>query len=682
MDKRSGLKDVNVRGTPLMDIFPELKGSRIDRSIHKALEFNSPSVLSAKLINASFPLYNESIISKKNHQRIVQSILTKPLVYENQQCCVISIFDISSSDLRERALRTQSSMLTQLVSELREKDYELKTIFNNTQNAIIIFDSDGLILNANPAAETIIGIDKEQLSKRYIFDHIDHLAKHLFEGKHPEADKRIQHNLPDYGHEQEMILLNKNGKQVPVQVSFNIIPYDDECCRYYIFFRDITRQKKAEEKLYRMARYDSVTGLYNRATFVEKLEESIRFHQREVRNLSIFFIDLDRFKNVNDKLGHNAGDEVLKLVAERINKVCRNCDTLARWAGDEFVLLLENQAHQRSAITVAEKIISAFQQPFQVSNTEVYTGCSIGIAQFPEDSLTAQGLISSADQAMYRAKSEGKGVFRFFTSAMNEKMILRLQTEAELRHAISNGEFVLQYQPQINVDTNEISGVEALIRWEHPQKGLLQPDSFISIAEDCGMIAEIGDWVLQEAISMSAQWQKRYGTPLIMSINLSPRQFMDDALVGKVKRLIDAVGLNASHLVLEITENDLISDRRSANIILDSLKTLGVRIAIDDFGTGYSSLAYLRTLPVDILKIDREFLVNSSPGNTDSHIIAAIIDLAHALQLEVIAEGIETLSQLDLLKTQQCDMAQGYFIGRPMKFEHLLDWHNERGRLH
>ena len=682
MDKRSGLKEPDVRGTPLLDVFPELKGSRIDRSIYKALELNCPSVLSAKLINASFPLYNESIISKKNHQRIIQSILIKPLIYDNQQCCVISIFDISSSDLRERALRTQSAMLTQLVSELKEKDYELKTIFDNTQNAIVIFDNNGLILNANPAAEAVIGIPREDLTQRYIFEHIDQLDKHLFSGSQTESDNKIQNNLPDYGQEQEMILLNKQGHPVPIQVSFNIIPYDDQCCRYYIFFRDITEQKKAEEKLYRMARYDSVTGLYNRATFLEKLQESVIFHQREGRNLSVFFIDLDRFKNVNDTLGHNAGDAVLKMVAERIGNICRNCDTLARWAGDEFILLLENQPHQRSSITVAEKIIRAFQQPFAINNTEVYVGCSIGISQFPDDQTSADGLVSSADQAMYQSKREGKGVFRFFTRAMNEKMIQRLKTESELRQAITQGEFILQYQPQVGVIHGDVAGVEALVRWQHPEKGLLAPDEFIGIAEDCGLISDIGDWVMQEAISMAAQWEKRNGQPLIMSINLSPRQFLDDALTGKVKRLLDAVGLDASHLVLEITENDLISDRRSAYIILESLKALGVKIAIDDFGTGYSSLAYLRTLPVDILKIDREFVINATENETDSHIIAAIIDLAHALKLEVIAEGIESISQLELLKTQQCDMAQGYYIGKPMALEHLQAWHSRRDKLH
>ncbi|MBL34270.1 MAG: hypothetical protein CMI10_05150 [Oceanospirillaceae bacterium] len=574
-------------------------------------------------------------------------------------------------------------MLTQLVSELKEKDYELKTIFNSTQNAIVIFDNNGLILNANPAAEAVIGIEKEDLSQRYIFEHIDQLDKHLFDGNSEDSDIKIQNNLPDYGQEQEMVLLNRYGQPVPIQVSFNIIPYDDQLCRYYIFFRDITEQKKTEEKLYRMARYDSVTGLYNRATFIEKLKESILFHQREARSLSVFFIDLDRFKNVNDTLGHSAGDTILRMVASRIKKISRGADTLARWAGDEFILLLENQNHQRSSITVAEKIIKAFQQPFSLDKTEVYVGCSIGIAQYPDDHSTAEGLISSADQAMYQSKREGKGVFRFFTRAMNERMIQRLKTEAELRVAITEQQFVLQYQPQINVINGDIAGVEALIRWQHPEKGLVSPDQFIPIAEECGLIADIGDWVLQESISMSAQWEKRYGRPLIMSVNLSPRQFMDDGLVAKVKRLLDAVGLEAKHRVLEITENDLISDRRSAYIILESLKALGVKIAIDDFGTGYSSLAYLRTLPVDILKIDREFLINSTENETDSHIIAAIIDLAHALKLEVIAEGIESISQLELLKTQQCDMAQGYYIGKPMALENLEDWHTIRNdKLH
>ena len=676
MEKRSGIRREDMLGKRVLDTFTELQGTRIERAIDKALHQNSPSVLSAKLMKASFPLYNESIVSRHNHQRIVQSIQIKPLQQDDKQFCVISIFDISTSDLRERALRTQSAMLTDLVRDLEEKDHELNTIFNSTQNGIIIFDINGQILNANPAAIRLTGVPHDEITDHYIYQYIDHISSDTFNSLDVEA---IIGRLADHNEfEEEMTLTNHEGNMVPIKASFNIIPHEEKRSRFYIFFRDITRQKKAEEKLYRMARFDSVTGLDNRISFTEKLEYAINIHKRSGQTLSIFFIDLDRFKSVNDKLGHSAGDALLKMVGERLSTRCRDCDTLARWAGDEFVLLLEQQTHQRSAITVAEKIIAEFQKPFHIEATDVFIGASIGIAQYPEDGSTPEALVIHADQAMYQAKNEGKGIFRFFTEEMNARMTERLVMETELRNAIDQEEFQLFYQPQIDVLSGNIAGVEALIRWNHPKRGLLTPDSFIEVAEDCGLITAIGDWVLQEAISISAQWQKRFGTPLMMSVNLSPKQFNDDTLVAKLRRLLHAVGLAPSTLMLEITENDLIADHQSTHLILNALKTLGVKIAIDDFGTGYSSLAYLRTLPVDTLKIDKEFFVRSRSDDTDSHIISAIIDLAHALKLEVIAEGIETYTQMELLKMKKCDIAQGFLIGKPMAFDTLQRWYDSK----
>ncbi|WP_430459897.1 EAL domain-containing protein [Thalassolituus sp. LLYu03] len=680
MEKRSGMAAAEVLNKPLLDIFPELTASRIDRAIQKALHQNSPSLLSAKLMKVAFPLFTESIVSRKRRQRIVQSIQIKPLEQDGSQYCVISVFDISTSDLRERTLRTQSDTLSQLVTDLKEKDHELLTIFNSTQNGIIIFDTDGQIISVNPAAVRLIGAPRNELTGDCIYHYIDAVSEQDF--RNGNAEKRIQRLAEHHEQEREIELTDRDGKTIPLKASFNVIPHPDEQTRFYIFFRDVTKQKKAEERLFRMARFDGVTGLDNRLSLMEKLEYALQLHKRNDDGLSVFFIDLDRFKSVNDKLGHNAGDLLLRMVGDRLKKRCRDCDTLARWAGDEFVLLLEQQSHQRSAITVAEKIIREFQKPFRIEGHDIYIGASIGIAHYPEDGLNSQALISHADQAMYQAKAEGKGVFRFFTAEMNTRMTERLALESELRQAIENEEFVLYYQPQIDVSNGTIAGVEALIRWNHPQKGLLGPDSFIHIAEDCGLISAIGDWVLQEAISISAQWQKRFGKALMMSVNLSPRQFTDDSLVGKLRRLLAAVGMKPSTLMLEITENDLIADSESAHQILASLKALGVKIAIDDFGTGYSSLAYLRTLPVDTLKIDKEFFARAQSDDTDSHIIAAIIELAHALQLEVVAEGIETLSQMELLRMKQCDIAQGFYIGKPMAFDVLENWYSGQKGLH
>lgn len=673
LTKRSGIDQSEICGKTIYDVIPEIKGSRIERAIKKALEFNCPSVLSAKLIDASFPLYKDVITGKRLPDRIIQSILIKPFYSEKDgQHCVISIYDISSSDLRERALRNQSKMLTKLVKELKEKDYEIQTIFNNTQNAIIVFDADGNIINANTSAKIIIGLDEDDLGRKKIYEAIEDFEPGLFNNSNNEL--RIKNFIPSQDDEREMMAINKYGVKIPISLSANVIPYENQASRFFVFFRDITEKKRAEERLNYMARFDTLTNLPNRASFTETLNRVVSQHQRQAGQFSVFFIDVDDFKKVNDSWGHNSGDAVLFNVARRLEKCCRSSDTIARWAGDEFVVLTEHTDHKESAITVAEKIVDVLSEPLKVQAQEAILSCSIGIAQYPEDGLDAQTLVTNADQAMYQAKNEGKGQFRFFTPEMNQRMRERLRMDSDLRSAMRNKEFNLHFQPQVSIKTGELIGVEALIRWEHPTRGTIMPNEFIPFAEESGLISQIGDWVLLSALETASQWQKREGWKLPVSINLSARQFSDNGLVSKIKKLIDSVGIPADSVILEITENYLVGENDKHLIMLNALKALGVKIAIDDFGTGYSSLAYLRTLPVDILKIDQGFLTDACTNSASAHIIAAVIDLAHALELEVIAEGIEQYEQLQLLKLQGCDIAQGYFLGYPMDLEHFKEW--------
>jgi len=673
MAKRSGISETNIRGKCVYDVLPEIAGSRIQRAITKALEFNCPSVLSAKLIDASFPLYKDVITGKRDPDRLIQSILIKPFKSHSEgQHCVISIFDISSADLREKALRNQSRMLTNLVKELKAKDYEIQTIFNTTQNAILVFDTEGTILNANNSAKEIATLNDGDIGIKKVYDVIKDFEKGLFENNNVET--RVKNFIPDQESEREMTAVNAHGIEIPISLSANVIPYDGQDSRFFVFFRDITEKKRAEERLNYMARFDTLTNLPNRASFTESINRAISIHQRNECQFSVFFIDIDDFKNVNDSWGHNTGDAVLFNIARRLEKCCRGSDTIARWAGDEFVLLTEHNDAKESAISVAEKIIATLSEPFKAQTQESLLTPSIGIAQFPEDGTDAQSLITNADQAMYQAKSEGKGQFRFFTPEMNQRMRIRLRLESDLRHALRNNEFRLHFQPQVSINSGALVGVEALIRWEHPTRGTIMPDEFIPFAEESGLIAQIGDWVLLNALETASQWQKREGWKLPISINLSGRQFTDNGLVSKVKKLIDSVGVPADSVILEITENYLIGESDKNLVMLNALKALGVKIAIDDFGTGYSSLAYLRTLPVDILKIDQGFLVDACTNSVSAHIIAAVIDLAHALELEVVAEGIEQNEQLELLRSQGCDVAQGFFLGLPMDLDHLKDW--------
>jgi diguanylate cyclase (GGDEF)-like protein/PAS domain S-box-containing protein len=676
MEQCSGLKDERVVGHKLEQVFPEIGQSRIARGIHKALKMNSPSVLSSKLLDASFPLYRKMITGLRPSERLVQSILIKPFYSEGEgQMCVISIFDISSSDMRERALRTQSSMLSRLVADLQQKDHELMTLFANTQNGILIFDRQGLVLKANPAAARIYDLSQEALCQRKIWTLLADISAGHFVDEHSDDD--IEQLLPGTDEEREMSGYRGDGTLIPLSVSANSIPFSDRPRRFFVFIRDITEKKRAEAQLYRMARFDGLTGLANRDSFSEILTRELFSHVRQHSALSVCFIDLDRFKTVNDTFGHEYGDQLLCQVAERLRVCCRESDSIARWSGDEFVLLLPQQNHQRSAITVAEKILASIARPFQIHGHQVFVSCSIGIAQYPDDGLDAERLIFCADQAMYQAKSDGKGLFRFFTPEMNERTLQRLKIEQELRIALDENQFELYYQPQIDVISGNMVGVEALIRWHHPEHGLMYPCSFIEIAEDCGLIAPIGNWVLLQAFETASRWYKREGNPLTMSINISPRQFVDESLVYTVSKLVSSIGFPAERIVLEITEGHLVGQGNEGLAAIRALKLLGVRIAIDDFGTGYSSLAYLRTLPVDIIKIDRQFLEGAVNNPVDANIVSAIIELSHALNLEVLAEGIEYLSQMDLLRLKGCDQAQGYFIGKPMALGDLMNWYGE-----
>lgn len=680
MAERSGISEEKIIGLPLLEVLPELQNTRIARAIHKALDLNCPSVLSAKLIDASFPLYKDKITSKRNPPRLVQSIQIKPFFQEEEgQHCVISVFDISSADLREKALRTQSVSLSKLVGDLQDKDYELQTLFQNTQNSIVIFDDSGKVLNANPATLATLGYGKKELLDSYIYDLIDELTQADF--ANPKDPEPLLLKLPITGGEIEMTAKTKHQVSLSISVSANVIPYENQPTRYFVFFRDITEKKKSEAKLNQMARYDNLTKLPNRFSFLEILEHTIHQHHRITDQFSLFFVDLDRFKSINDSFGHQAGDEVLQQAADRLSFSCRSSDVVARWAGDEFVMLLANHSKSRSAITVAEKIMTSFGEPLVLSDgKEVQLHCSIGISRFPGDGKDADALITKADQAMYQAKSEGPGVFRFFTPEMNELMQRRLRMEDMLRTAIKEHQFVLHYQPQVNVYSGEMTGVEALIRWHHPTEGLIMPDSFIRIAEECGLISAIGDWVMADALETAASWYQQVGYPLKMAINISPKQLTDEGLVSRLKKLLDSVGVPPSSLVLEITEGYLMSKSKTNLVTLNALKSLGVQIAIDDFGTGYSSLSYLRRLPIDIIKIDREFLSDAADNPTSAHIVSAIIELAHALSLDVVAEGVECVSQLELLRHQGCDHAQGFYLGRPMDLDHLNKWYQEQSR--
>jgi diguanylate cyclase (GGDEF)-like protein/PAS domain S-box-containing protein len=428
---------------------------------------------------------------------------------------------------------------------------------------------------------------------------------------------------------------------------------------------DITQAKQLEAELLHLAHHDELTGLPNRALLRDRLQHAIAAARRDGSRIWIAFVSLDRFKAINDSFGHSGGDSFLKVIAERLHRAIRGADTAARWGSDEFAILMPEQNEAGLATAALERIMAAVSIPIPYQEQDVVLSCSIGVAGYPGDGVDVDALLERADIAAFHAKNEGRNRFRFHTADMNQKALARLRTEADLRLALKRDEFVLHYQPQVDLASGRIIGMEALVRWQHPERGLLGPIEFIGIAEETGLIVPIGDWVLRTACLQNRQWQHEGLRHIRVAVNLSARQFVRDNLAESIGAILSEIGLAPEDLELELTESLVMRDVEQCIGVLRALKQLGIRIAVDDFGTGYSSLAYLRRLPIDVLKIDRSFVSEIGAGEGDA-IVDAIIGLAHALKLKVVAEGVETVEQLDYLRLKRCDEMQGYYFSKPV----------------
>jgi diguanylate cyclase (GGDEF)-like protein len=437
-------------------------------------------------------------------------------------------------------------------------------------------------------------------------------------------------------------------------------------------FRDITETKRLEGELAHQAFHDSLTNLPNQALFRDRVEHALTRVQRQHTRVAVLFLDLDNFKTVNDSLGHTVGDELLVAVTARLERCLRQGDTAARMGGDEFAMLLEDLETTEDATAIAERMIAALRRPFAIVGKEVFIGASIGVA-FDASGAGTDQLLRNADLAMYTAKMRGRGRCQVFEPEMHIAAVERLEVEADLRRACERDEFRVHYQPIVDVRTGFIGAVEALVRWQHPTRGLLPPAGFIPLAEETGLIQEIGRKVLQEACLQVRAWQLELGTVprLGVSVNLSPRQLTDPKLVADVAKALETAGLAAESLTLEITESAMMHDTETAVARLLELKALGVSLAVDDFGTGYSSLSYLQRFPIDSLKIDRSFVAGIDGDAEQSALARAIVRLAQTLQLHAVAEGVETATQLERLKELGCRYAQGFFLAMPQDAESL-----------
>jgi diguanylate cyclase (GGDEF)-like protein len=437
--------------------------------------------------------------------------------------------------------------------------------------------------------------------------------------------------------------------------------------------RDITDRKMIQQRIQHLAYHDNLTGLPNRSLLQDRLAHSIAHAERAQRKVAVLFIDLDNFKNINDTLGHDVGDELLRQVSRRLSECIRLEDTIARQGGDEFIILLDSLEESRGASIVAEKVLNALRAPFILGGTEQHVSGSLGIAVYPEDGPDPQTLLKNADTAMFHGKSLGKNTYQFFTQQMNIAVKRRMLLETALRRAVMLKSFALHYQPQINLETGEVVGVEALVRWKSEDGTTLLPGDFIAVAEETGLINEMGEWVLREGCRQARVWRDEGLPPLRMAINLSARQFTDRGFLEMVNRVLDDTGFDPAWLEMEITESQVMRQTEGMIMLLNKLSDMGVHLAIDDFGTGYSSLSYLKRLPIQKLKIDQSFVRDITVDPNDTAIVVAIINMARSLDLETIAEGVETAGQLALLRSKGCRMGQGFLFSPPASPENIID---------
>ncbi|GIZ50473.1 PAS domain S-box protein [Noviherbaspirillum aridicola] len=534
---------------------------------------------------------------------------------------------------------------------IRESEQRFRQVIEMTPAGYVLTDGQGIVVDANPALCGMSGYPKEQLVGRPL--------RELFP-VFPLAD--VDGNMTAV-HGKEAVLRHRSGQ--PVYVLVNLDVRDGALTA---FITDITQRKQTEARLQQLATHDTLTNLPNRSSLNDRLQQMLDAAGCDGQ-VAVIFIDLDRFKEVNDSLGHERGDLLLREVARRLQRRMRPTDIVARLGGDEFVVAAHCAEGDASAALIADKLLAVLAEPIDVAGHEVFVGASAGISMFPRDGATREILFQNADTAMYRAKSAGRNGYRFFEQEMSVEAKTRMTLEHSLRRALERNEFELHYQPRLDLRGGRVLGMEALIRWNHPQLGRVSPLQFIPIAEERGLIEAIGRWVLREACAQTRRVSERFGLPLRVSVNLSARQLKCHDLREQVTEALDSAGLAPQMLELELTESALIEDMEISAARLGELKKLGIKLSVDDFGTGYSGLAYLQRFPLDVMKLDRSFINQQTDGTRNLHFIKALIDLAHTLDLSVVAEGIETADILQFLKSCRCDEGQGYLFSAPLPIE-------------
>ena len=593
--------------------------------------------------------------------------LTKTLYQEK----IIVVFN----DLTERKLAEK--MLTESVAQIKEDHQRLNFHFNRMPLAYIAWDRDFCVTEWNPAAEKMFGWTMEEARGQHAFKLI----------VHPDAQPlvaAIWTEIIKEGNEESSFInenVTKDGKRIICEWFNSPLSKEGRIVGCLSIINDISEHRLIQAQIEFLAHHDVLTKLPNRLLVTDRMEQAMAYADRVGSKVALVFIDLDNFKSVNDSLGHTIGDELLKAVAERMLLCVRDTDTTSRLGGDEFLIVISNIVDSNAISDIAEKILERMAQPFKIEGDNIFTSISMGIAVYPDDGEDFESLRKKADIAMYCAKEAGRNTYRFYDDQMNQHAIEHIHILNGLRSALEKDEFFLLYQPQINIVSGKVVGVEALIRWNHPEKGMISPQHFIPVAESSGLIVPIGEWVLHMACNQVVEWEKAEICDLVVAVNLSAVQFRRGELASSVSSALSSSGLNPAQLELELTESILIDNAENVLDTVRRLKALGVRLSIDDFGTGYSSFSYLKRFDVDKLKIDKSFIREMATNPDDTAIVAAIINMAKSLNLTTIAEGVEHDQHLELLHFHECDEAQGYHIAEPMLPEEFIRFFSGKHKI-
>jgi diguanylate cyclase (GGDEF)-like protein/PAS domain S-box-containing protein len=664
-------------GASLEDLYPDLAASPLRRAVREALDHDVATALAGSLGDSPLHLMSADELGVPSSRIVVKPIRA----HDGTTCCLIQVFDATAEDRHQPVPAEQETGTVEAFNWGAESARRLRVGQIDGADAIVTVDDRGRIVLATPVAEAMFGYDLGALADREIDALLPALTADKAEGA--QAPSLADAMVVAFRAGSETVACRKDGSTFPAEVSVSEV-VERGRLSYVAIMRDIGRCDKPEDETGHPIGMNSLTGLCKAAIFHDRLQEAVVAGERSAHLVAVLLLDVHDFTHINDNFGKACGDALLCEVATRLADCSRESDTVARLGTDEFAIIANNLDSADDAAFLANRIIQSLQAPILVDGRQLQTGTSVGLAMFPTDETVASELLVKAELALNQAKASGRGTYRFFNANINAQIEARKSVERDLLRAVQWEELVVHYQPVHELEDDEVVGVEALLRWQHPERGLLLPDEFIHVAEATGLIVDIGEWVLRTVCAHVKSWQDAGAPPVRVSVNVSAVQLREPDFVEKVRRILEETGCDGSWLELEMTESVLAADVEVAAQTMHALHQLGIQTAIDDFGTGHSSMADLKQVPIDRLKIDRSFIRQLAEAPDDASIAAAIIGLARSLDIGVVAEGVETAEQLGLLRNQGCPEAQGFLMSRPLagaELESFLDARlDERGR--